>query len=858
MGAAGTGADCLEWKSRGGASGASAWRCALLATAAVLGLCASGPAMAGDWQDRLRALERGAPAQVELDRLHRQLAQTAQEAQAAERRDFDIPPQALASALRLFGRQSGLQVAADSGLLAGLQAPGLQGRYLPEEALRRLLLDTGVTFRFSGDDTVTLEPVVARQDDETLRLGPVMVEGELDPLAPPATGTIGSPPPAFPGGQVATGQRLGLLGNRDRLETPLSTTSLTADLIQNQQATDTYQVIQNLPSLQATTTPYQGLTSVQSRGVLAYIGAIGFNGTTNLFDIAPPSLVGIERVESLRGPIALFSGQTTTFGSLVGGSLNFVPKRAGAEDVTSVTAGYQSDAIGYAQFDFGRRFGEEKEWGLRLGGEFLKGDTPVDFSERRQRGLALALDYNSDPFRAVFDLRYNEVEQDGPTREFSSVAGPTIPTNFDADTNNNQPWAFDDSDTLLGALRVEYDLLSETTAFAVAAGAIHNRSSSMGFPSNLQPNGDFRTDVGSFRDDGNLNGNLQGGVRSEFTTGSVSHFVVAAANYGIQERNFAFVGFDPAQAFQNNIFDPIIVPDPDIQVDKAVGPTAEGEFFGVTLADTLGFFNDRLHVTAGLTYQDIKIENFNATTGDRTSSSEGSRLSPGAGVLFRVNESFSVYANYLEGMSNGGTAPLTAANAGEQLGPIVSDSIEVGAKFNIGTIGVDAALFQIRDTTSGVDQNTNVFGEVGERRIRGAEVTAFGEIIEDLRLLGGATFYDAEITESGNPENVGQNAPGIPDYVLALGLEYDVPVLEGLTLTGGVRHQGEAKVILGNDVEIPSWTSVDLGARYSFDRFTARFGVENLFDETYFNGTEFGELALGLPRTFLASVSADF
>ena len=860
MGAAGTGADSLERKS-GGASSASPWRGALLATVAAVGLCASGasdPATAGDWQDRLRALERGAPAQAELEGFHRQLARATQEAQAAEQRDFDIPPQALAAALRLFGRQSGLQVAADSGLLAGLQAPGLQGRYLPEEALRRLLLDTGVTFRFSGDDTVTLEPVVARQNDGTLRLGPVMVEGELDSVAPPATGTIGSPPPAFPGGQVATGQQLGLLGNRDRLETPLSTTSVTADLIQNQQATDSYQVIQNLPSLQATTTPNQGVISFQSRGVLLNRGALGFNGTTNLFSDTPPSLVGIERIESLRGPTALFSGQTNAPSSLVGGSINFVPKRAGGEDVTSVTAGYQSDAIGYAQFDFGHRFGKENEWGLRLGGEYLGGDTPVDFNERRQRGVALALDYSIDRFRAVLDLRYNEVDQDGPSQEFSGATGPTIPTDFDADTNSNQPWAFTDSDTLLGALRVEYDLLGETTAFAVVGGAIHNNSSLIGVASDLQPNGDFTTNVVSVRNDGELNGNLDGGLRSRFATGPVSHTVVAAMNYGIFEERLAFVGFDPAQAFQNNIFDPIVVPEPDIQVDKAVGPTAEGEFFGVTLVDTLGFLNDRLQVTAGLRYQDIKIENFSATTGDRISLSEGSRYSPGVGVLFRVNDSLSVYANYLEGLSNGGTAPLTAANPGEQLGPIVSDSIEVGAKFNIGTIGVDAALFQIQDTTSGVDQNTNIFGEVGERRIRGLEITAFGEIVGDLRLLGGATFYDSEITESDVPENVGQDGPGIPDYVLTLGLEYDVPVFDGLTLTGGVRHQGEAKVALGSDVEIPAWTTVDLGARYSFDRYTARFGVENLFDETYFNGRPFGGLALGTPRTFLASVSADF
>ena len=343
MRAAGHRGNSLERQRGGGgrASGDRPWRCALLATVAAVGLCASGPAMAADWQDRLRALERGTQARAELEGFHRQLAQTAQEAQATERRDFDIPPQALASALRLFGRQSGLQVAADSGLLAGLRAQGLQGRYLPEEALRRLLLDTGVTFRFSGDDTVTLEPVVARQDDGTLRLGPVMVEGELNRLAPPATGTIGSPPPAFPGGQVATGQRLGLLGNRDRFDTPFSTQSYTRELIEDQQARDLPDVLKNDPSTISVFPDNSALTEVESRGLDIPPESILFDGVPNQVSSRSRSLVGIERVEVLRGPTALFSGgSANVLSSGAGGTINLVPSRATDIPITSFTAGY--------------------------------------------------------------------------------------------------------------------------------------------------------------------------------------------------------------------------------------------------------------------------------------------------------------------------------------------------------------------------------------------------------------------------------------------------------------------------------------------------------------------------------------
>lgn len=43
-------------------------------------------------------------------------------------------------------------------------------------------------------------------------------------------------PPAYQGGQVATGSRIGILGNKSTMETPFSTTAYTNDFILNKQA----------------------------------------------------------------------------------------------------------------------------------------------------------------------------------------------------------------------------------------------------------------------------------------------------------------------------------------------------------------------------------------------------------------------------------------------------------------------------------------------------------------------------------------------------------------------------------------------------------------------------------------------
>ncbi|TDR84522.1 TonB-dependent receptor domain-containing protein [Enterovirga rhinocerotis] len=79
----------------------------------------------------------------------------AQSSQAA--RSFDIGPQPLASALRLFADQSGMQLAYRTAELRGIQSPGFRGSAPNAQALARLLAGTGIDYRASGANTVTIQ-----------------------------------------------------------------------------------------------------------------------------------------------------------------------------------------------------------------------------------------------------------------------------------------------------------------------------------------------------------------------------------------------------------------------------------------------------------------------------------------------------------------------------------------------------------------------------------------------------------------------------------------------------------------------------------------------------------------------------
>jgi|GEM_PF-3610484 len=70
---------------------------------------------------------------------------------------FDIPSGTLEEVLIAFQKITGLQVVFVSEDIRTLQSPGVSGVYTSEQALKQLLSKTGVTYRFTKSNTVTLE-----------------------------------------------------------------------------------------------------------------------------------------------------------------------------------------------------------------------------------------------------------------------------------------------------------------------------------------------------------------------------------------------------------------------------------------------------------------------------------------------------------------------------------------------------------------------------------------------------------------------------------------------------------------------------------------------------------------------------
>ena len=356
------------------------------------------------------------------------------------------------------------------------------------------------------------------------------------------------------------------------------------------------------------------------------------------------------------------------------------------------------------------------------------------------------------------------------------------------------------------------------------------------------------------------------GLKGKFQTGPVGHAWTLATTRFTSDNSFndARVGIPGTTHFDN--------------LDFGDTPTFPG--YGVTtsqtratlgsyaLADTLSFADDRVQWTVGARRQ--RVENTTENFGDWASkvSYDESRVSPATALLVKVTDKVSLYGNHIEGLSQGATAPDTAANRGAVMQPYQTKQYEVGAKVDLGTFAHTASLFQIEKPSAFTNPATNIFGVYGEQRNRGVEWSFFGEPLPRLRLMGGATYTQAEMTKVVAGGVKGEQVTGVPKVIAKLGTEYDLLDVPGLTLTGNVNHTGKQYATNDHRVSLDAYTTYDVGARYAFKvetkPVTLRATVQNVTNKAYWlgswNGGDGSGLSggLGAPRTLLVSGTVDF
>jgi iron complex outermembrane receptor protein len=765
---------------------------------------------------------------------------------------FDIPAGPLAAAIDAFISATGWQVGYAAEVTRNRKSPGIQGTLTPGAALTRLLAGTGVTYRMTGARTVALD--APQIDADRITLGTVAVEGKLVP----SQAQIGNLPPDYAGGQVARGGRLGILGNRDVFDAPISVTSYTDKTIQNRQARTVVDIARTDPSFRASSSNNGMLDAFFIRGFDINMGNFGDVSFDGAYGVAPnyrAMTEYAERIEIIKGPTALLNGLAP--GSSVGGSINIVPKRAPDNDLTRLSASYGNGSQLREHLDVARRYGSNGQLGARINASYSDGDTPLDNQARMAHVGSAAFDIRGEDLRLTLDLLDQSENYNAPYRELRVKSGVQFPDAPNGRRNVSQNWEWSDVRDRAALLKGEYDVNDGVTLFAGFGRSTTDVDRLFGYPVIQNDDGDTSDTVSRYVFEvDRMSADL--GARGELQTGIVHHrYSLEASGYQDQLDRGNNNG---STSVVSNIYSPIDQPAQHIASPENVRKTSATEIYGLALADTLSAYEEKVQLTLGLRWQRVKTDNF-ATSGAISSMYDDHALSPMAGLVVKPLTGLSVYANYVEGLTKGDIAPNTASNAGQALAPYVTKQYEIGAKWDFGRIATTLSAFQISkpfaETTNGV------YGSDGEQRNRGVELSVFGEILPSLRILGGVSLLDAEITESSDSTKQGKVPVGVPDYQANLSLEWDPSFVEGLTLGAGVTHTGGQHVDSANTVAIPSWTTVDIGAQYrlavSGRPMTLRASINNLFDAEYWSGSNiYSMVSLGAPRTFMLSLTGDF
>ena len=306
------------------------------------------------------------------------------------------------------------------------------------------------------------------------------------------------------------------------------------------------------------------------------------------------------------------------------------------------------------------------------------------------------------------------------------------------------------------------------------------------------------------------------------------------------------------QGYEIDIFSPVYgrFPRPTLGrlTERRIGQRAWGVYFQDQIR-----IGDRLEVRVGARYDDFAQDITNRISG-AVSRQADTRISPQAGVVWRLAAPISLYATYGEGFRANTGASVT----GQTFDPEESRSAEVGAKLSLGSFTGTASLFKLRKTnilTSDL-ANPGFSIAVGEVQSQGLDLDLAGQLPGAAQVAASYTYLDADVVAgsvnaNGVPIRPGDRLLNVPKQTFSgqasRRFAFDDRNLE---VGAGMLHVGKRLGEVGTAFQLPAYTVFRLFGSYDLtDRAEISAVVNNVFDRThYVNSYAQMWIAPGAPR----------
>lgn len=625
------------------------------------------------------------------------------------------------------------------------------------------------------------------------------------------------------------------------IDTPLSINILPRELLEAQQAESIHDAMRNTAGVTFAQIGGAIYSNLAIRGIpVENRGNYRMNGALPIVNLIALPLENKERIEVLKGVSALYYGFTTP-----AGIVNLTTKRAPAAPLLDLSVNANEHGALGGHVDTGGRLLDDR-LGLRFNAVYGDLDIGVDNTSGYRKMGSLAVDFDPTEalsFKLDYEYIFKTITEPATWRAPAAVAGvttlPPVPKNtqnLGGEWQQGRGW----ETNVLGQVTWRFATNWELNLYGGRSYLDRDRYFSE-FRNYDVTTGDGQLAVTLTNGNVNENNNYRGEIAGAFLTGPIKHEIVFG--YTENERE-AEITSNPTVVFAQNFLNPVAIPDTPLP-PRVVTRRSDITDQGLYVFDRMTYGEgDWLQVLAG--WRETDYESIDR--GIRYQADEGS---PAFGLVVKPRDWLSVYGTYIEGLEEGGVAPVTAVNSGEIMPPGVTEQIELGVKAEFRDMLVTLAWFDIERPSSFLN-SANTFVQDGRTTYSGIEFSAAGEI-GNFSIYSTAMWLDAELERTSSAATKGNRPENTPEFTGSLFVEYRLPMVQGLSLSAGVFHVGDRPINAQNTALVDSYTTFDVGGRYEMEiagkPTTFRLYVENVSDEEYWSATGSNLLGVSLPRT---------
>ena len=676
---------------------------------------------------------------------------------------------------------------------------------------------------------------------------------------------------------------LGVLGKANAFTAPITVVNYDEQALNN---TEARTLVDAVAKKDASVWQFGGesntLTGLYFRGYQLDARQFSVNGLAGMYGTQGTASVQVGSAQLIKGASTAVNGMDPE--GAVSGSVNIETKKAADEGNRKIGLGWFSNNRAQGTFDLGQRFGENKEFGVRANGKLRHGDTPRHGYSEDNKEFALNADYRGEKLRVAFDSIYAKRKTNGGRARMQDIQNASGRL-FDAPegkVNLAPSWQAQNTRGQTNMLTFEWDAFENAQ---ITGGIGYNNARYYGnFASPTVTSSGLTYNSGRARLTDQrfktLSMNLT--ARGEFETGPVSHNWSTAFDR-IDRKRTTYQG---ARQTRSSVIDPSLdIPTQLAKLDSNLGtawsatPSVDTviKVNSLAVSDTLGFVDNKYRLTLGGRFQ--AVEQKNKLNGRKA---DASRFSPMLMAAWVPQPDLVVYGNYMEDLE---PSDIRTDDDGHvtMADPRVSRQFEVGVRKNWGDFVTTLNAFQIKrpgywrgNTTSGTDfamrKNAGLAysgSEQGMERSRGIEFNTYANLLnKTLRPSFGLMYLQSTVKDYPNFADNLVNGVQVanPRVIAKAGVEWDTPFAKGLTLNGNVSYFGKSYQDTQKQYAFPSYTLVDVGARYKTklgkNTLTVSSSVENLFNKNYWQ-VQRGQYdrsfaVVGMPRTYWLKAELDF